>query len=87
MLSFFALDVFDDICDVIESVSEGFLTYSLKEIQSLLGKLIFVAACVSPARLSISTMLTWLKALYKSESGQHVIPNNVRKDLLWWHKY
>ena len=28
-LSFFPLDVLDEIWDVIESVSEGFLTYSL----------------------------------------------------------
>ena len=28
MLSFFPLDVLDEIWDVIESVSEGFLTYS-----------------------------------------------------------
>ena len=60
---------------------------SLKDIQSLLGKLNFVAACVRPARLFVSRMLTWLKALYKSEIGQHLIPNYVKKDLLWWHKY
>ena len=28
VLSFFPLDVLDGICDLIESVSEGFLTYS-----------------------------------------------------------
>ena len=28
MLSFFPLDVVDEIWDLIESVSEGFLTYS-----------------------------------------------------------
>ena len=28
VLSFFPLDVLDEIWDVIESVSEGFLTYS-----------------------------------------------------------
>ena len=28
LLSFFPLDVLDEICDLIESVSEGFLTYS-----------------------------------------------------------
>ena len=28
VLSFFPLDVFDEIWDLIESVSEGFLTYS-----------------------------------------------------------
>ena len=30
VLSFFLLDVLDEIWDVIESVSEGFLTYSLR---------------------------------------------------------
>ena len=29
MLSFFPLDVLDEIWDLIESVSEGFLTYSI----------------------------------------------------------
>ena len=29
VLSFYPLDVLDGICDLIESVSEGFLTYSL----------------------------------------------------------
>ena len=30
MLSFFPLDVLDEIWDVIESVSEGFLIYSFR---------------------------------------------------------
>ena len=30
VLSFFPLDVLDEIWDLIESVSEGFLTYSFK---------------------------------------------------------
>ena len=32
MLSFFPLDVLDEIWDVIESGSEGFLTYFLKAV-------------------------------------------------------
>ena len=32
VLSFFPLDVFDEIWDLIESVSEGFLTYSLTQL-------------------------------------------------------
>ena len=31
VLSFFPLDVLDDIWDLIESVSEGFLTYSYRK--------------------------------------------------------
>ena len=33
MLTFFPLDVLDEIWDVIESVSEGFLTYSYDILQ------------------------------------------------------
>ena len=33
MLSFFPLDVLDEIWDLIESVSEGFLTYSFIPLQ------------------------------------------------------
>ena len=36
VLSFFPLDVLDEIWDLIESVSEGFLTYSCVENYSLL---------------------------------------------------
>ena len=35
VLSFFPLDVLDEIWDLIESVSEGFLTYSLRIIKVL----------------------------------------------------
>ena len=37
VLSFFPLDVLDEIRDLIESVSEGFLTYStIRDFQNLL---------------------------------------------------
>ena len=32
VLSFFPLDVLDEICDLIESVSEGFLTYFYRSL-------------------------------------------------------
>lgn len=62
-------------------------TASLKNIQSLLGKLNFVASCVRPGRIFVSRMLQWLKSLYKLPDGDHVIPNYVKKDLLWWDKF
>ena len=37
VLSFFPLDVLDGIWDLIESVSEGFLTYSSKTLVQALG--------------------------------------------------
>ena len=60
---------------------------SLKEIQSLLGKLNFVAACVKPSRIFVSRLLVWLKVLYKGSQTQHLIPIYVKKDLLWWHRF
>ena len=47
VLSFFPLDVLDEICDLIESVSEGFLTYSYFSISIHLHKNIccFVSFC------------------------------------------
>ena len=43
VLSFFPLDVLDEIWDLIESVSEGFLTYSsaFGSLVVLVGKLLF----------------------------------------------
>ena len=40
VLSFFPLDVFDEIWELIESVSEGFLTYSffVLKLKNQLGK-------------------------------------------------
>ena len=37
MLSFFPLDVLGEICDLIESVSEGFLIYSFKNIGAVVS--------------------------------------------------
>ena len=43
-------------------------TACLKEVQYLLGKLNFVAACVRPGRIFISRMQNWLRALHLEES-------------------
>ena len=59
----------------------------LKEIQSLLGKLHFVAACVKPSRIFVSRMLIWLRSVYKSTLQEHKIPLMVKKDLQWWSKF
>ena len=65
-------------------------TASLREIQSLLGKLNFIAACVRPGRIFISRMLKWLKSLNKETSNRHQqveIPMYVKKDVLWWYRF
>ena len=53
----------------------------------MLGKLNFVAACVRPGRIFVSRMLKWLKVLYRKDSNLNVIPDYVKKDILWWHTF
>ena len=53
-----------------------------KEIESLVGKLAFMAACVRPGRLFMSRVLEFLSGLPKV--GKVEVPESVRRDLLWW---
>ena len=56
---------------------------TLKEVQSILGKLNFVAACVRPSRIFVSRILDWLRSIYHPSNVQHSISYEVRKDLQW----
>ena len=55
---------------------------TLKQIQSLLGKLNFVAACVRPSRIFVSRLLCWLRSIHGSKLQYHIIPEFVKKDLI-----
>ena len=59
---------------------------TVRELQSLLGKLHFISGCVRPGRLFVSRLLTWLRSL-PDDKSLHVIPLYVKKDLLWWCKF
>ena len=59
-------------------------TVSIKEIQSLLGKLNFSGACIKPGRIFVSRMLKWLKVLYSRDLQKYHIPPYVKKDIVWW---
>ena len=58
MLSFFPLDVFDEIWDVIKSFSEGFLTYSYQYV-----KYSFVCFLLSRTRVAFCLYIQFLKAI------------------------
>ena len=47
MLSFFPLDDLDEIWDLTESVSEGFLTYSTYALSKLTDKKVKLKQCLS----------------------------------------
>jgi hypothetical protein len=57
-----------------------------RELQSLIGKLQFVAKCVRAGRIFISRLLSILPSLRKSNHRFHV-NNEIKKDLFWWKSF
>jgi hypothetical protein len=50
---------------------------SLKELQSLLGKLHFISSCVRPGRVFVNRLLSWLRAAFPENStGKHRVFRN-----------
>lgn len=61
---------------------------TLKEVQSLIGKLNFVACCVKPGRIFISRILNFLREFNKHKDAPYLdIPQELKKDLYWWSKF
>ena len=58
---------------------------SLRELQSLLGKLNFAASTVRAGRIFISRLINWLKEV--PDKGFHKIDREVRKDIEWWNRF
>ena len=56
---------------------------TLKELQSLVGKLSFVASCVQASRVFIARILNCLRLIHGKKSAQP-ISSYVKLDLLWW---
>ena len=56
---------------------------TLKELQSLSGKLSFVASCVQSSRVFIARLLNWLRQIQGQKSALP-IPSFIYKDLVWW---
>ena len=55
---------------------------SLKQVQSLIGKLSFAAACIPPGRIYYSRMLNYLRLMPKK--GKHRTTKSLRLDVKWW---
>jgi hypothetical protein len=66
---------------------------SLRDLQSLLGKLHCVSTCARPGRLFVSRFVNWLRQAFPLNmvgSGHKIfrrIPKDVKKDLLWCHTF
>lgn len=60
--------------------------YSIKELQSLLGKLSFVTACVPAGRIFMSRLLNHLRCFPKGKR-QAKVTQEIRLDITWWIKF
>ena len=53
-----------------------------KEVQSLVGKLVFISACVRSSRIFISRMLNFLREM--PDLSSVLLPVEFYKDVKWW---
>ena len=58
---------------------------SYHDLQSLLGLMSFVTACVHPARIFMSALLNGLRGLQHNQ--RLVISPEIKADLLWWLQF
>jgi len=77
----------DRLTEILEllQVWQSKASATKKEVQTLVGKLNFVATCVRPGRLFISRMLEFLRS-YKDENSR-VVSDEFLKDVHWWSKF
>ena len=57
---------------------------SKKEVQSVIGSLNFLAACIRPGRIYMSRLLNFLRGMPESRSIP--LTYEFKCDLRWWHK-
>ena len=63
-------------------------TINKKELQSLLGKLFWVAKCVKYARVFMGRLLSQLRTMTCIKDTKKVkLQEEARKDILWWAQY
>ena len=60
--------------------------FTVKELQSLLGKLSFVTACVHASRIFLSRLLNALRS-FPSNAKSQLVTLEMRHDLAWWQTF
>ena len=59
--------------------------YDRTQLESLIGKLQFVAACVRPGRVFISRLLNILREM--PQGSVRTVSDQIRADVRWWLKF
>ena len=60
-----------------------FSTFTRRQLQSLLGKLSFVTACIRPGRIFMSRLLNRLRSL-PSKPSRFPVTSEMLSDIDWW---
>ena len=62
------------------------LTFTKRQLQSLLGKLSYVTACVQPGRIFMNRLLNVLRS-FTSRKQRLPVTMEMRNDILWWLQF
>ena len=70
--------------EIKQEVSSWLLrtTACRREIESLIGKLQFVAKCIKAGRIFLGRLINWIRGMERNQ--QYPIPIEARKDIAWW---
>lgn len=60
--------------------------FTIKELQSLIGKLSFVTACVHASRIFLLRLLNALRS-FSSQAKHQPVTLAMRQDFLWWNTF
>ena len=64
----------------------GWTMYYRQQLESIIGKLLFVAACVRPGRIFICRLLNTLRQTV-NRNRSYKVTDEMRKDLNWWSAF
>ena len=55
-----------------------------KEVESLIGKLQFLAKCIKAGRIFLSRLIQWIRGMDRRH--RYPVPLEARKDIAWWSR-
>ena len=82
------LEISQDRLDETKELIEVWLArthVTRKDVETMVGKLGFIATCVRPGRLFVSRLLEFMRGM--PQVGKFKVTEEFRKDLLWWKEF
>ena len=74
----------EKMTEIIAEIKTWLLKVSARrvEVESLIGKLQFMAKCIKAGQIFLSRLIGWIRSMNRTE--YYAIPHEVRKDIAWW---